>query len=728
MAKAPDRVGGLIIAGFVVLALIYSVVNPLFESPDERLHFEYVRALIDERALPVQSPTAQTEFHQPPLYYALNALIAAPLPAEPVTLPINSFWNTQPGPPLNDSKNLYLHTAAEDWPFQGGVLTVHVLRLLSIVLGAITLFIVNGLLREVFAQRTGLRLGALAVAAFNPQFIFISASINNDNLANLLGAAMIAWSVRVVRNGITPRRVIVGGVLIGGAALSKLSSLPLAAVMALALLLAPVNWPTRFKAGLGLGGVALSWSGWWFARNVALYGDLTGVSMMLQAWGPPPPALTISGVGPQIFDVWRSYWGKFGYGQIALHEAIYWALALLTLGSLIGLVVGRRRAGLDRRTAWVLISAWGLSLLAAGVFSAQNPSGLHGRFLLPASSVLAIAISLGLRGWASSDRLWIHRALSVALLALPVIALVAYLIPTYTPPPLLSLTEVRARTQPVDIRFGDEAILLGYGAVPRQLRPTDRFSTTLCWQALKPAASNVYAFVQLTGEADVIVAQRRMFTGQGQRLSREWTGGEIFCDDVHLNVEEWAATPRVYQLEVGLVDPATNERLTPVDATGHELGSVRLTSIAVQSLASVRVPAVAQRPEVNFGGQIALLGAALEPAPVDAGQTITLTLYWRAVQQPDRDYTVFVHILDEAGQPAAQADSMPNQNRYPTLFWTMGEIVGDPHPIDLPRDLAPGTYTIEIGWYDLASGNRLPMNNDPAGVLNLSPLTVEVAR
>ncbi len=196
-----DRAAWLIIAGFVGLAVIYSVVNPIFESPDERLHFQYVRALMDQRALPVQSPTEQTEFHQPPLYYGLGALIAAPLPAEPVTLQVNSFWNTQPGPPLNDNKNLYLHTRAEDWPYRGGVLTVHVLRLLSIALGVVTLIIAYGVLREVFDRQPGLRLGALAVMAFNPQFIFISASINNDNLAILLGAAMIGWSVRVVRGG-----------------------------------------------------------------------------------------------------------------------------------------------------------------------------------------------------------------------------------------------------------------------------------------------------------------------------------------------------------------------------------------------------------------------------------------------------------------------------------------------------------------------------------------------
>ncbi len=80
----------------------------------------------------------------------------------------------------------------------------------------------------------------------------------------------------------------------------------------------------------------------------------------------------------------------------------------------------------------------------------------------------------------------------------------------------------------------------------------------------------------------------------------------------------------------------------------------------------------------------------MEPAKIYAGQTITLTLYWQAMRIPDRDYTVFVHVRDQSGEQVTQADAMPNQNRYPTSYWATDEIVGDPHPIDLPRDLASG--------------------------------------
>jgi hypothetical protein len=63
----------IVIFGYVCLALAYSVANPLFESPDEFLHYEFVRYLIDRRELPVKRPQI-IPVHQPPRLMPLTAL------------------------------------------------------------------------------------------------------------------------------------------------------------------------------------------------------------------------------------------------------------------------------------------------------------------------------------------------------------------------------------------------------------------------------------------------------------------------------------------------------------------------------------------------------------------------------------------------------------------------------------------------------------------------------
>ena len=63
----------VVLAGCVFLAPIYSVVNPAFESPDESHHYAYVDYLLREGRLPVAELAGpQSEYRQPPLYYALG--------------------------------------------------------------------------------------------------------------------------------------------------------------------------------------------------------------------------------------------------------------------------------------------------------------------------------------------------------------------------------------------------------------------------------------------------------------------------------------------------------------------------------------------------------------------------------------------------------------------------------------------------------------------------------
>ena len=88
-----SRIGfAAVLLGYVVLALAYSVVNPLFESPDELNHYDFVRYLIDRHELPVQTLGKLTEYFEPPLYYAISSLVIGAVPAESYTPQVNPFF------------------------------------------------------------------------------------------------------------------------------------------------------------------------------------------------------------------------------------------------------------------------------------------------------------------------------------------------------------------------------------------------------------------------------------------------------------------------------------------------------------------------------------------------------------------------------------------------------------------------------------------------------------
>ena len=113
--------------------------------------------------------------------------------------------------------------------------------------------------------------------------------------------------------------------------------------------------------------------------------------------------------------------------------------------------------------------------------------------------------------------------------------------------------------------------------------------------------------------------------------------------------------------------------------------------------------------KANFSGQISLIGADCEAAcRAGPGQSLTLTLYWRADTPPDKNYTVFTHLLDSAETVRLNADHAPPK---PTQGWVAGEIITDPVTLSIPAELPPSDYQIEVGLYDAANPDypRLPL-------------------
>jgi hypothetical protein len=108
-------------------------------------------------------------------------------------------------------------------------------------------------------------------------------------------------------------------------------------------------------------------------------------------------------------------------------------------------------------------------------------------------------------------------------------------------------------------------------------------------------------------------------------------------------------------------------------------------------------------PLASFDGQITLLDYQLVPS--DEG--MVLDLWWQGLQLPDRDITLFAHLLDANGQLIAQADGYPLLGLSPPLRWLPGDRVHDIRYFTLPANLAREQVTLLVGWYDTNTGDRL---------------------
>ena len=296
---------------FAILATTYSIVTPLFEGYDEHWHYAYIQHIASGRGLPRQPPEqyhhlARQEASQPPLYYLLTSAVVRWLPHDDITdyLRENPQFGAIPWG-YQDNQNIVIHTTAERFPYRGTVLAVHLVRLVSVLLGVGTVYCTYALARELFPREGAIALGAMTITALTPSFLFTSALANNDILIAFLASVTLVHLVRIWKGRISNISVVQLGILLGCAALAKLSGLFL--WLFAGVILAALAWRKRdprllMKMAIPAFALATALSSWWYIRNWVLYRDLTALNMMLDITGRRP-----AGFG--LRDVWAEFDG-----------------------------------------------------------------------------------------------------------------------------------------------------------------------------------------------------------------------------------------------------------------------------------------------------------------------------------------------------------------------------------------------------------------------------------
>jgi hypothetical protein len=554
--------------------------------------------------------------------------------------------------------------------------------------------------------------------AANPQFLFVSAAVSNDNLVTACCAGGL-WLLVHLLDQSQPASLLqlVGlGLLVGAAALSKVSGLALAvpAIFVLGWLAWRWRQPWRFFGQTALvGGVALVVAGWWYWRNWQLFGDPLALRLMFAVLPGRGDPLTLAEAISLAPGIWRSYWAVFGWFNVVVEPAVYTLYTVIVGLCLVGLLIGgwwRRATGFNSWAAqWLLLTGWTVLLLVLVVRWAQI-SYPQGRLLFPAAPAIATVLAVG---WST---LWSRRrgwgvVMLVLLLTPPALAAPwRWIAPAYRPP--VTLAADAALPNPVAIHFADQLALRGYSWAPDEVRPGGMLDLTLYWTALLPPAADYSVFVHLVDEYGIVQAQRDSYPAGGSLPTGDWTVGNLIADRHRVAVPAVLPAPTNLRIEVGLYDYASGQRLSPSETTAGVADAYVVGHIPV-----VPAPAGERLPlAINFGNEIELVDFAFDRWLVPAGEELTVTLQWAALQPPQHDYVVFVHLLLPPDAVWAQRDAMPQDGDRPTAGWQRGEVVADRYVIAVPAEAPAGLYQIEIGLYDPASGARLKVGLSDAGV------------
>lgn len=382
-----------ILATYLALASLYAWLTPRWNNPDEPAHYNYIAEIAELARLPVLEPgdwdapllerlkeerfhprysvdQLRYESHQPPLYY----LLAVPV---------------------------YRATA-------GASLRARVLalRLVSITLGLLLGLLVFRLAQVTVAGAPAIPPLAAGIALLIPMNTAVLASINNDVLAEVLGTLTLVVMIQTWRSGVRTRGALALGAMAGVLLLTKLT-VYVFAVLIFGLLAARIAIAPRYEDRLRAAGqlgiaaaAAITVSGWWFARNAAVYGWWDPLATQRHAEvvaGQPqwahygPEAIVYFGT-----TLFHSFWAQFAWMAVVVDDLLYWFFGLFVVLAALGLALGRR---LFRDRASVTL----LSLAVAGVLAQllyYNLSFIQvqGRYLFPAIGPIVLILAAG---WSS---------------------------------------------------------------------------------------------------------------------------------------------------------------------------------------------------------------------------------------------------------------------------------------------------------------------------------------
>lgn len=711
----------LILIVFGMVAGFYSIVNPIFEASDEVYHYPMVKHIADGDGLPVMTlETQQTPWRQeggqPPLYYIVGASLTWWIDTSdmPDVRHINPHADVGQVLP-DENHNMIAHNrdGFDLPPWRGTRLAIHIVRFYSIMLAVGTVFISYRLALSISNDHILFALLASTLIAFNPMFLFISSSVNNDNLSNLLAVWLLYEITKLIKRDELPTRryYIQLGLLVGAGMLAKFQigfMIIIIVIAFIGLAWKYRSWRPLLDGGFIAGGLTILIAGWWYWRNYDLYGDPTGIDVFLLVVGRRIAPPTLEQLWSERESFIRAFWGLFGGINVPFEPWVYDIFNIIFMIGLIGFVIYLVRHGIPstRNTLAILLTVlWTVVVFVAYIRWTYLTPASQGRLMFVALAPIMFPVA---KGWITLGEFIKFRLVAIVPVAYFLIIGVGLGPYTLYTSYAFPLEKIRRDNSADTVLFAETAnvapsIQSYIYPTSDEIRTNEYFEFDIEFEVIATMETDWSLYVHLINEIDIIEAQRDIYPGQGRLRTSLLGVGDTWRQSFAVKIPPGTYTPQYLTISYGFYNARTGQRMIAQKADGvviTEANSVVIGQVFLQS-DDTDIP---NEVNVNFDGKFLLQGYDISTRLAQSNEDVTIELYWQALADIDTPYTFSIQFINtQTAHKAAQSDLVIK----PTA--EADESFVDRRNMMIFPDTPPGIYQVSLTIYTVDDAGQIKL-------------------
>ncbi|MEU0268463.1 phospholipid carrier-dependent glycosyltransferase [Nocardioides sp. NPDC006303] len=278
------------------------------------------------------------------------------------------------------------------------------MRLINAVGSALCVLLV-GLIAFEVTRREAVAFLATGISASCAVLVTAGGHIANDGVAVAASSLTLLATIRILNRGLSPGRLalvaLAGAAAAGAKAPGVLTVVLCGAAIAVALLLRDHSRRGVVRAlaasAVATGVPALA-TGWFYVRNIVLYGDPTATDALLDKFDREP-----NGTWWQIVtdgSLWKDWYERLWVPLLAEgYVVVVDVLAVVAVAGLLVLLVRRRIARPEDQpfsaAGWLLLTVHAAVILANLVGFVAGGGNPNDRYLMPLMPLLATALAVG---------------------------------------------------------------------------------------------------------------------------------------------------------------------------------------------------------------------------------------------------------------------------------------------------------------------------------------------